>query len=105
MNIYSSTLKGLALDSQCSLPVMCRALVMPALRIFPVITSPLDSRVAVNNVDAPLSLGDFRFGRTGCVDSANTSGLGCFCTRKPGLYHRSRTGGHSSCLCVLLTEL
>lgn len=105
MYIYSHALKGLSPGSQCSLAVMCHALVVLALRIFPVITSPLDSRVAMNNIDAPLSIGDFRFGRTGCVDSANTSGLGCFCTRKSGLYHRSRTHGHSSCLCLLLTEL
>lgn len=39
------------------------------------------------------------------MHSANTSRLGCFSAWKPGLFYRGRTYGHSSCLCVLLTEL
>jgi len=90
---------------QHSLPVMCHALVMLAPRNFPVITSSLDSSVSTDNIDAPLGVGDFGFGRTGCVHSANTSRLGCFSAWKPGLFYRGRTYGHSSCPCVLLTEL
>ena len=105
MDINSSTLTHLSFGSQRSLSVMCRALIVLAFRIFPVIASPPDSRVAMNDIDTPFGVGDLWFRRAGCVDSANASSLGCFCTWKSRLYHRSRAGGHSSCLCVLLIEL
>ena len=105
MDLNSPALKSLSLDSQRSLPVVCCTLVMLALRIFSVIASAPDSRVAMNDIDAALGVGDFRFRRTGSMYSAKTSSLGCFGARKPGLYDRSRTHGHSSCLCLLLIEL
>jgi hypothetical protein len=105
MDLNSSAVERLTLCSQRSLSVMCRALVMLAVRILPVITPPRETRVATNDINAPLGIGDLWFRRTGCVHSANTSSLGCFCARKPGLSHRGRTYGHSSCLCLLLIEL
>lgn len=105
MDLNSSAIKGFPFNGQRSLSMVCRALVMLALRILPVITPPRHTRVSTNDINASLGVGDFGFGRTGGVHSANTSSLGCFCTRKPGLSHCGRTYGHSSCLCLLLIEL
>jgi hypothetical protein len=106
MDLNSSAPKDFPFGRQHSLPVMCHAFVMLAPRNFLVITSSGGySNVSTNHMNAPLGIRDLWFRRTGCVHSANTSRLGCFSAWKPGLFYRGRTYGHSSCLCVLLTEL
>ena len=78
--------------------VMCPTLVMPAIRVLPVLAPPSDSRVSMNHVNTPHFVSYrwwWRSWSTRGMDSANgQTVLGCLRARASRLFNDRFTYGH-----------